>query len=224
MHLELFAERTGLAHQYAAALTQRTIDGFDDARAAIAFGAAAVPPAGQYAHVGGEQVGKVPTMPSVAAGQRLPQAPGGGGVAVAQHPGDDAAAGALDRQPEPHLAPPLAHKRPHLVEFKGLPRPALGFFRPPTRQGRAGQPRFFSPVWPRSSGIRRWPARCCVASCARPAAFPLARNELPARPLRAQNALGGRRFCTGTWRGPGCCHCAECAYCRSQRRGVACKP
>ena len=83
MHRQRFAEGAGLAHKHAAALAQGTVECFDDARAAVAFWAAAVLPTGQHVHVGREQVREVPATAPVAAGQRLPQVPGRGRVAAA---------------------------------------------------------------------------------------------------------------------------------------------
>ena len=83
-------------------------------------------PAGQHAHVSGEQVGKVPAMPSVTPWQGLPQAPGRGRVAAAGDPSHDVSAGALNGQPKPDFALSTAHKRPHLIQLKCLPLAALG--------------------------------------------------------------------------------------------------
>ena len=178
-------------------------------------------PARQRAHVSREQVGKVPAMPLVATGQGLPQAPGCGRVAAAGHPGHDASAGALNGQPQPHFALFAGHKGPHLVEFKGLPFPALGLFRPQAGQGRAGGQRFFLSAWPPSCAKRRSRARCCVGSCARRVAVQPVRSAGPAPPPLARSGLGGHTPCSGTWRGPGYYHCAGYVHCRRRRRGVA---
>ena len=121
VHFQRFAERTGLAHEDPAAVAQGAVDGFDDARAAAAFGAAAVLPAGQHAHVGFPLVGEIPAVAAVTPGQSLPQPPGRGRVASARNPGHDAPAGPLDRQPQPDLVPFAAHKGPQLIEFERLP-------------------------------------------------------------------------------------------------------
>ena len=54
VHQQFLAEGAGFVDQHAAPLAQGTIDGFDDARAAVAFVAAAVLSTGQYVHVGGK--------------------------------------------------------------------------------------------------------------------------------------------------------------------------
>ena len=152
-------------------------------------------PTRQCAHVGGKQVGEVPTVAAVVPGQGLPQAPGRSRVAAAQHLGHDAPAGAPDSQPEPDFAPPLAHKRPHFVQLKRLPFAVLSFFRPQAGQGRARRLRFFLPVCPPSSRTCRWPARCYAASCTRPVAFLLGRSGPPAlAPRGARSPLVGTRF------------------------------
>ena len=73
MHVKRLAERTGLAHQDPAAVAQGAIDRFDDARAAASFGAAAVLPAGQDAHLGLPFVGERPAPAAVAPGQGPPE-------------------------------------------------------------------------------------------------------------------------------------------------------
>ena len=117
-------------YEHGVALTQRAIEGFNDAGLALGFGAGAVRACWQGLGVGGKQVGEVSALAAVAFGQGLPQVPGRGRVALAQHPSHDAPAGALDGQPKPDLAPLAADKRPHLVQLKRLPAPALGLFRP----------------------------------------------------------------------------------------------
>ena len=180
-------------------------------------------PAGQHSTgAGGKQVRKEPAVAAVAPRQGLPQALGRGRVPAAGDPGHDAPAGALDGQPPPDFTASAPHKGPQLIEFEGLPRPLLGFFRPQAGRGRRGLLRFFLPVWPPSCAKRRSRARCCVASCARPAFLP-ARSERPARPRLAPSGPGGHRPCSGIWRGPGCCHCAEAGHCRRQRRDDAYK-
>ena len=59
MHSDAFTERARFAHQHPTALAQRTVDGLHDARAAAAFGAAAVLPAGQSTDAAFPQVGEI---------------------------------------------------------------------------------------------------------------------------------------------------------------------
>ena len=131
MHDQRLAEGAGFAHEHAAALAQRTIDGFDDAGAAAAFGTAPVLPTRQHPHVALPQVCEIPAARTPPVPRQLrPQAPGRGRAAVAQHPGHDAPAVALHRQPEPNLALFAAHERPHLIQFQHRPALALPLFRP----------------------------------------------------------------------------------------------
>ena len=125
---------------------RRIVDGFNDIRSAVVLGATTVVPAGQYAHVGIPQVGKIPAMAAVARGQRPPQAPGRGCIRLAQHPGHDALAGPLDGQPKPDLALFPAHKGPHLIQFQCFPLLFLRLFGPQAGQRRQGRLHFFYPT------------------------------------------------------------------------------
>ena len=125
MHLQVFAEGTVLSHEHATAVTeetavtQGTVDSLDDVGLFFAFGARAV--AGQDGGVGFPLIGEVPAVPPVASRQLLPKAPHRGMAPVAQRPGHDAAAGPLDGQLEPDLAPHAPHKGPQLVHLQYFP-------------------------------------------------------------------------------------------------------
>ena len=177
MHLDAFTERARFAHQHPTPLAQGAIDGLHDAGAAAAFGAAAVLPAGQNTDVAFPQVGEIPAArPAPVGGQLLPQAPGRGPAAVAEYPGHDAAAFALDGQPEPYFVLPGAHKRPHLVQFQRRPpffSSLLGLQARPAGSGYQG---FFLAARQSCAARRPWLVRYCAASCARPATGPPART------------------------------------------------
>ena len=112
MHGQRLAERTGLAHEHAAALAQGTIDGLDDAGLSLAFGAGPVLPARQDLRVGLPLVGKEPAVATVVLGEGLPEAAQGRFGPAAQRPAHNAPPGPFDDQPEPHLALFVAHKTP----------------------------------------------------------------------------------------------------------------
>ena len=68
MHDQRLAEGAGFAHQHAAALAQRAVDGFDNIGLAFALQAGPVLPTGQHPGVGFPLVGKVPAVAAVTAG------------------------------------------------------------------------------------------------------------------------------------------------------------
>ena len=68
MHGQGLAKGAGLAHQHAAALAKRTIDGLDNAGLALAFGAGPVLPARQDLCVGLPLVGEEPAVAAVVLG------------------------------------------------------------------------------------------------------------------------------------------------------------
>ena len=146
MHGQRFTEGAGFSHEYAAALAQGTVDGFDDARTAAALGASAVVPAGQYADICFPQVGEVPAMAVVTRRQRLPQAPSRGRITPAQHPSHDAPAGPFDGQPQPDLALLVADEGSHLIQFQRPPLLFLFPFGPQAGQRGWSRLRFFYPT------------------------------------------------------------------------------
>ena len=105
--------------------------------------------------VGLPLVGVVAAVVPVASRERGPQALRGGGPPTAQHPGHDAARGPFDRRPQPDFALAPPDEGPQLIQFQGFRSPALGLFRPATRQPGRGQRRFFLSAWrwsPRHAG------------------------------------------------------------------------
>ena len=142
VHLQAFAEGTALSHEHAAAVTQRTVDGLDDAGLSFALGARPVLVTGHDGGVGFPLIGEVPAVPPVAPGQLLPKATHRGLAPAAQRPGHDAPAGPPDGQPKPNLATFAPHKGPQLVEFEHFPV----FFRAQARQRGAIAQRFFYPL------------------------------------------------------------------------------
>ena len=223
MHSDTFTERARFAYQYATPLVQSAIDGLCDARAAAAFGAAAVLPAGQNTDVAFPQVGEIPAArPTPVGGQLPPQAPGRGPATVTKYPGHDAPAFAFDGQPVPHVVLPGIHRCTHLVQFQRRPpflSPLLG---PQARPAGSDRQGFFLAARQSCAARRRLSAQCGAASCARPAA------GLPARtaPLwrwREQTRPDIGRPCTGNEHDLGDGHFAESGHCRICRR-VVCKP
>ena len=154
VHQQVFAEGAGFAHQHAAPLARDAVDRFDDAGLSFAFGARPVLPARQDLCVGRQQVGKVPAVPPVTVRQGLLQPHGGGGAALAQHPGHDAPAGPFHGQPAPHFTRLAAHERPHFVEFEHFPRLFLRLFAASARQTGRARLRFFLPGGPLSRAKR----------------------------------------------------------------------
>ena len=122
-----FAERAAFADQHTTALAQGAIQGFNDGGLAFALGAGPVRTGGKGLGVSRKEVREVPAVAAVAVGQGLPEAAGRGRIAPAQDPSHDAPTGLFHGQPKPKLAPFTAHKRPHLIEFKRFPPPALRF-------------------------------------------------------------------------------------------------
>lgn len=143
VHGQGFAERAAFVDQYTAALAQGAIQGFNDGGLAFALGARPVRTGGKGLGVSRKQVREVPAVAAVAVGQVLPEAAGRGRIAPAQDPSHDAPTGLFHGQPKSNLAPFAAHKRPHLIEFKRFPPPALRFFWPQPGQRRAGLLRIF---------------------------------------------------------------------------------
>ena len=141
VHAQRFAERTGFAHQNAAALAQGAAEGFDNV--GLARLVAPVRVRRQHGRVGGPLVGVVPAVATVTVRQRGPEPTTGRSATGAQHPGHDASAGPLDGQLRPHFSLFAAHKRPHFIQFKCFLVLALGFFWPQARQGWRGLRRFF---------------------------------------------------------------------------------
>ena len=115
MHGQRFTERTGLAHEHAATLAQRAIDGLDDIGLALALGTGPVLPAGQHFGVGFPLVGKIPAVAVIPVGQRLPELTQRRFTSVAQRPAHDAPPGAFDHEPQPDFALFAAHKAPQLI-------------------------------------------------------------------------------------------------------------
>ena len=117
MHGQRFTEGTGFSHEYAAALSQRAVDGLDDVGLALALGTGPVLPAGQHLGVGLPFVGEVPAVAVIPAGQGVPELAQGRFAPAAQGPAHDASPGPFDGQPEPNLALFVAHKAPELIQF-----------------------------------------------------------------------------------------------------------
>ena len=163
-------------------------------------------------------------MPVVAFGQGLPEAARSGLAAAAQGPGDDAAAGPLDGEPQPNFALLAAPKRPPLLQFQDFPAFFLRFFRAQTRPVRTAGLRFFLLIWPPSCALPPWPGRYCVANYAHPAACLPARTARPWPRRRARTAPGSGRPCTGSGRGPDCARYAEFGRCHIERRKAEYKP
>ena len=101
------AKGAGAPHEYATAMPQRAIERLDHPRAGLAHD---VGRGGRHLRVGAPAVGKVARVPPVALKQRPLQMQERGRAARAQHPGYDAPRRALDGQPQPDLARPLADK------------------------------------------------------------------------------------------------------------------
>ena len=74
MHSQRFAKEAELAHQYAAALAQGTLDRLGDISLAFAFEAGPVLPAGQHLDIGLPLIGKISVVVAVAPRQCRPQA------------------------------------------------------------------------------------------------------------------------------------------------------
>ena len=115
MHGQRFTEGTGFSHEYAAALSQRAVDGLDDVGLALALGTGPVLPARQDLGVGLPFVGKVPAVAMIPARQGVPKLAQGRFAPAAQGPAHDASPGPFDGQPEPNLALFAAHKAPELI-------------------------------------------------------------------------------------------------------------
>ncbi len=224
MHFQAFTERTTFAHEYAAALAQGAINRLHDAGLAFAFGAGSVLVAGQHLGVGFPFGRKVPATSAIAREQVLPAAARRGFAPTAQRPGHDAAAGPFNGQPEPDFTLFAAHKGPQLIQFEYFPALFLRLFRAQTWQWRATGLGFFLSVWQCSCAKRPWRARCCVGSCARPAACLPAHTARPWPRQRAQTAPGNGRLYIDSGRGPDYGHCAEFGRCHIWRRCVAYKP
>ena len=143
VRLQAFAEGTTPSHEYAATLTQGTVDGLDDGGLFFAFGARPVLVARQDSGVGCPLIGEGPAVPPVAPGLPLPKATHRGRAPAAQRPGHDARAGPSDGQPAPALAPLAPRKGPHLVHFQHFPAFSPVCFRAQARQRGAAGPRFF---------------------------------------------------------------------------------
>ena len=144
MHSDTFTERARFAYQYATPLVQSASDGLCDARAAAAFGAAAVLPAGQNTDVAFPQVGEIPAArPAPVGGPLLPQAPGRGPAAVAKYPGHDAPAFAFDGQPAPHVVLAGTHKRAYLVQLQRRPPFLSSLLGPQARPAGSDRQDFF---------------------------------------------------------------------------------
>ena len=129
MHGQGFAEGAGLAHEHAAALTQGTVNGFDDVGPALARGTGSVLLARQHLGVDFPLVGKIPAVAMIPAGQRRPELAQRGFAPAAQHPAHDAPPGAFDDAPQPDLAPFVAYKAAQLIGFQDFPLLALRLFR-----------------------------------------------------------------------------------------------
>ena len=129
MHFQRSAERTEFTDQYAAALAQGAIDGFDDVGLAFALWAGPVLPTRQHLGVGFPLVGKIPAMAPVTAGQGEPAFAQRGFAPTAQRPAHDASTGAFDYEPQPDLAPLVAHEAPQLIQFQDFPFLALRLLR-----------------------------------------------------------------------------------------------
>ena len=115
MHGQRFTERTGLAHEHAAALAQGAVECFDNVGLALALGTGPVLPAGQHFGVGFPLVGKIPAVAVIPVGQRLPELTQRRFTSVAQRPAHDAPPGAFDHEPQPDFALFAAHKAPQLI-------------------------------------------------------------------------------------------------------------
>ena len=153
MYYQALAKGAGFSHQYAAPLAQGAIDGFPDARAAVAFGTAAVLGAGQGPDVGLPQVGEVPAATAVALGQRLPQPPG-------RRPVTQATTRWLARSTANH-SHPLRFLRPTKGHISSSSRAShrfrWAFFGRRRDKGGAGAAAFFYPLGHPHPGHARCP-------------------------------------------------------------------